>query len=326
MTREDFRGLGIAATLTEGLLQQAWEAGCRVVYLGNSPRQVSVYEKIGFRRLFGAVMRRPAPGETEPEKDFFAPGQQTSVRPANWGDLPGVACLMAQPMETLCLDFLRGLVSPRYAQPLRCVSNFTSLWYGVEALGGSMLTLEGDGPHRVLGLGSITPGSAPLRGHSAVIDALAHDNYPQGARHLLDRLVETARQKGIALLQAYAAATDSAKVEHLRAVGLTPVATLPEAIRLNDRPVDVTLLQGRCKAVESEEWRVVSGQPRVSGSAKHLMTWLRLFEGLRRDRQEALRVDQITIHYSLVTWPRHRRTRRNGSYRAKQGFQSRWSP
>ena len=46
MTLEDFRGLGIAATLTEGLVQQAWEAGCRVVYLGNSPRQVSVYEKI----------------------------------------------------------------------------------------------------------------------------------------------------------------------------------------------------------------------------------------------------------------------------------------
>lgn len=245
MAREDFRGLGIAATLTEGLVQQAWEAGCRVVYLGNSPRQGSVYERIGFRRLFGAVMRRPAPGETEPEKDFFAPGQQTSVRPANWGDLPGVACLMAQPMESLCLDFIRGLVSPRYAAPLRCVSNFTSLWYGVEALGGSMLTLEGEGPQRVLGLGSITPGSAPLRGHSAVIDALAHDNYPRGARDLLDRLVETARRKGIGLLQGYAAATDSAKVEHFRSVGLTPVAILPEAIRLNGRPVDVTLLQGR---------------------------------------------------------------------------------
>lgn len=246
MTREDFRGLGIAAALTEGLVQRAWEAGCRVVYLGNSPRQDSVYEKIGFRRLFGAVMRRPAPGESEPEEDFFAPGQQATVRPANWGDLPGVACLMAQPMENLCLDFLRGLVSPRYAPPLRCVSNFTSLWYGVEAVGGSMLTLEGDGPHRVLGLGTLTPGSAPLRGHSAVIDALAHDNYPQGVRDLLHRLVETARQKGIALLQAYAAASDSAKVEHLRSVGLTPVATLPEAIRLNGRPVDVTLLQGRC--------------------------------------------------------------------------------
>lgn len=245
MTREDFRGLGIAATLTEGLVQQAWEAGCRVVYLGNSPRQVSVYEKIGFRRLFGAVMRRPAPGETEPEKEFFAPGQQTSVRPANWGDLPGVACLMAQPMESLCLDFLRGLVSPRYAPPLRCVSNFTSLWYGVEALGGSMLTLEGEAPHRVLGLGSITPGSAPLRGHCAVIDALAHDNYPQGVDHLLAGLVERARQKGVAMLQAYAAATDSAKVEHFRSVGLTPVATMPEAIRLKGRPVDVTLLQGR---------------------------------------------------------------------------------
>ena len=135
MTRKDFRGLGIAATLTEGLVQLAWKAGCRVVYLGNTLRQVTVYEKIGFRRLYGAVMRRAAPGETEPEKEFFAPGQETTVRPATWGDLPGVACLMAQPMESLCLDFLRGLVSPRYAPPLRCVSNFTAVWYGVEGPG-----------------------------------------------------------------------------------------------------------------------------------------------------------------------------------------------
>ena len=132
MTRKDFRGLGIAATLTEGLVQRAWKAGCRVVYLGNTLRQLSVYEKIGFRRLYGAVMRRAAPGETEPEKEFFAPGQETTVRPATWGDLPGVACLMAQPMESLCLDFLRGLVSPpvRAAPALRVELHRGLVWRG----------------------------------------------------------------------------------------------------------------------------------------------------------------------------------------------------
>ncbi len=243
MTRQDFRGLGIAATITDQLVRRAWKAGCRVVYLGNTPRQFSVYEKIGFQRLHGAIMRRAAPGETEPEKHFYAPGQVTTVRPTTWGDLPGVACLMAQPMENLLLDYSRGLVSSRYAPPLRCVSNFTVIWYGVQALGGLMLTLAGDGPHRVLGLASITPGPAPLRHHSAVIDAVTHDDYSQGLKPLLNRLVATARQKGTRLLQAYVAASDHRKAEHFRAIGFSPAATLPEAIRLNERSVDVTLMQ-----------------------------------------------------------------------------------
>ena len=109
------------------------------------------------------------------------------------------------------------------------------------------------------------------------------------------RLRRVVRQ-GIALVQAYAAATDSAKVEHLRAVGLTPVATLPEAIRLGDRAVDVTLLQGRLscerrqaagKAVESEEWRVKSGQRRISGNGTCLTTLVAFFERPPRDRQVA---------------------------------------
>ena len=57
--------------------------------------------------------------------------------------------------------------------------------------------------------------------------------------------METARQKGIGLLQAYVAATDVGKVERFRAIGLSPLATLPEAIRLNGRAVDAVLLQGR---------------------------------------------------------------------------------
>ena len=57
--------------------------------------------------------------------------------------------------------------------------------------------------------------------------------------------MEAARQKGIGLPQAYVAATDVGKVERFRAIGLSPLATLPEAIRLNGRPVDAVLLQGR---------------------------------------------------------------------------------
>ena len=50
--------------------------------------------------------------------------------------------------------------------------------------------------------------------------------------------------------------------------------------------------------VESGEWRVESGEWRVEsgGTGKRLMTKLSFIEGLRRDAQDALRVDQITLH------------------------------
>src|SRR5262249_44315883 len=126
VTHPKRRGLGIAAHLTERVVQEAFRAGCRVAYLGNKPKPHSVYEKIGFVRIRGAMMRRAAEGHADCETNFYATGQAVTVRPAVWGDLPGVACLMAQPLDCLIVDYLRGLVSLRHVEPLRCVSNFTS--------------------------------------------------------------------------------------------------------------------------------------------------------------------------------------------------------
>ena len=71
--------------------------------------------------------------------------------------------------------------------------------------------------------------------------------------------------------------------------------------------------------VESGEWRVESGQRRLLGAGKRLLTQAHFLkdraeinktlnrsiavflEGLRRDRQIALRVDQTTLHSSLST-------------------------
>lgn len=243
MTCRGFRGLGIAAILTDHLVQMAWAAGCRVVYLGNTPRQFSVYEKIGFQRISGAIMRRPRPSQLDPEKAFYVLGQKATIRPTSWGDMPALACLIAQPLESLVVDFSRGLVSSRYVPPVRCVSNFTVLWYGDQAEDKVMLTLVGDCTHRVLGFASMTPGPAPLRGHSAVIDAVTHDNYADALCSLLDKLVVTARQRKITLLQAYVAMVDRRKEENFRIAGFSTAAILPEAIRLDGKMLDVRLMQ-----------------------------------------------------------------------------------
>ncbi len=56
LTAKDCRGMGIGARLSEEAVRLGFAAGCRVAFLGNKPTPGSVYHKIGFTRLRGAVM------------------------------------------------------------------------------------------------------------------------------------------------------------------------------------------------------------------------------------------------------------------------------
>ena len=123
-------------------------------------------------------MRRPGPGGEDYEGVAFAPGQRTVVRETSWGDLPAVACLMAQPIGPALAHYDQGLVSPLAAAPHRAVSNFTSVKYAVESAGGNMWSLVSvDSPHRVLGFVSVTPGPGPLREHTGRCEVTCHDQY-----------------------------------------------------------------------------------------------------------------------------------------------------
>ena len=97
MTLPAARGQGIARALTEQVVKIGFDAGCRLAYLGNAPTVSSVYEHVDFTRIRGVFMRREAPGCAGHETRIFTPGQAMDVRETNWGDLPGVVCLMAQP-------------------------------------------------------------------------------------------------------------------------------------------------------------------------------------------------------------------------------------
>ena len=146
ITVPEARRLGIARTITNRLLEEAFEAGCRVAHLGNMPVGPSVYETIGFERLSGVFMRRPAVAGSEPEREIFAIGQQTSVRPLNWGDLPGFVCLHAQPLNCALLNHRSGLVSRKFLPPTHAVGSFSSVWDDVESAQGVLLSLVGGIP------------------------------------------------------------------------------------------------------------------------------------------------------------------------------------
>ncbi len=243
-TLAEHRRRGIAAALTETLVRLAFDAGCRLCFLGNGGRvgRPAVYDRIGFERT-GAIMRRAAPGFEAHERTLYAAGQAVSVRPACWGDLPGVAALVAQPLATRVLDYQRGIASAAFVPPARCVSAFTTVHYDTQSRGGVMRVLAGAGASRVLGFGTAAPGPAPLRSTTAVVDLVAHDAYAGHAGELLAALTEDGRRLGAARAVAFVAEPDAAKRERFLATGYRPAGSLPRDLTLGDRPADVTVLE-----------------------------------------------------------------------------------
>jgi GNAT superfamily N-acetyltransferase len=238
------RGRGIAARLTTTALEIAFNAGCKVAYLGNAPTsRPSVYSNCGFVRTHGAVMRCPAQGQEVCESVFFAREQALSVRNTNWGDLPGVACLMDQELETTLLNFRHGLVSPKFAAPTRCVSNFTSVWYDTKAQGGAMVSLIGARPYRVLGFGSLVPGAAPAMNRYASLDIAFHDHYEAAGAQLIIELEKEARARGLTKLLAHAALRDKSKWARFREQGFKQTGLLQGLLVGNNSAVDVGILE-----------------------------------------------------------------------------------
>jgi len=243
LTHPDFRRLAMARKLVGQAVQLAWQAGCGLIFLGATRSQHCVYLHCGFDWVNGGVMRQARPGHEKDEDIYFASGQHTSIRQAQWGDVPGVSALMAQPMDWLVLDYPRGLLSGKYVTLQRCVSNFPVIYYEVRARQGVMVMLIGEKTHRVLGFGTLTPGPGPNRRYKGLIDLAVHDNYVDQAERIIERLLSEAKQKQIEVAQAYIAGKDQQKGEIFRRAGFAPIARLSEQLRVGDQAIGVELLE-----------------------------------------------------------------------------------
>ena len=243
VTLGSYRGLGIASRLTNMAVDLAVAAGCQVCYLGNGYQGESVYLRCGFERVTGVVMRRAAPGGDDYESGCFSPGQQTSIRRAQWGDLPGVSCLLAQPLHCVVLDYPRGILSCKYAEPQSCVGNFPRIRYNVNERGGSIYMLVGQKAHRVLGFGSLTPEAGLAHRHKAVIDVGVHDNYQDKGQEILGVLLSKAEQEEIQAVRSYVAATEAKKAEWFEKAGFGRVAELRGELRVGEKAIDVMVLE-----------------------------------------------------------------------------------
>ncbi len=245
LTHPDCRRLRIAEHLTNAVTDLAFAAGCKVAYLGADQIPSCVYLKCGYSWHNGGVMRREASGCSECEQQVFSSGQETTIRSASWGDLPGLASLVVQTLDCCVIDYPRGYLSGKYVSLERCVSNFPNIYDQVVARGGVMEMLIGELPHRVLGFGTVTPEPAPARDHLAILDVVAHDNYVDELPKLIDTLKNAARRLGIKTIQANVADHDQAKRQGLLRAGFQPIANLPGQLNIDGRKVDVTVLTGQ---------------------------------------------------------------------------------
>ena len=162
LTHPNYRGRGLAGHAVDLAVSLAAAAGCRVCLLGTTRRPRNVYLKHGFAWQNGAIMRRGF-GTDAFEANYFAPHQPAAIRAANWGDLPGLTLLLAQPLAVACVDYLRGLMSARHSTAERCLSNFPVLWYDTAAQNGMLAMLAEPDSGRIFGFGSVTRAPGPAR-------------------------------------------------------------------------------------------------------------------------------------------------------------------
>ncbi len=244
LTHPGYRRLGVAEAMTHAVVDLSYQAGCRVSYLGATRDPRNVYLRCGFRWWNGGVMRREREDSFRCEEEFFTPGQSTSIRESNWGDLPAFACFVVQPWNSRVLDYQRALLSGKYVRLQRCVSNFPVVHNEVMERGGAIGVLVGQSPHRILGFGSITPEPGEARRHKAVIDVCTHDRYTHRTSSLIHWLMSEAAKRKIERLQAYVAVSDMDKEAWFRQFGLKPAARLPSQLKLEGERVDVVVLEG----------------------------------------------------------------------------------
>jgi len=241
LTHRSHRDRGLAGRVIEVALAQARVAGCQVCLLGTARNPHNVYMHHGFAWHDGSVMSRYF-GAADFAQHAFAPGQPAAIRAANWGDLPGLTLLAAQPIATVSLDSTRGLISGRYLPVTRCLSNFPVVWYDTAARGGLLAVLAGPENSRVFGFGSATLGTAADRGQMATLEFVTHDHYAAHLPALLAHLLAGCRTREVLRVEAMVPSGDEAKLACLRTAGFAETACRPGALQLTSGPADVIVL------------------------------------------------------------------------------------
>jgi N-acetylglutamate synthase-like GNAT family acetyltransferase len=219
------RGLGLGAEATKRTMTEAAKLGAEVCYLGTAQWPQNVYQKIGFKRWNGNVMRHELSGRGRLEEVFFAKGQLTLIRKASWGDATGFVTLVVQPLSTRLLSFQNSIFSGPFQHLRRCVSNFPTLYSSSINSGGNMLILQGDRHGQALGFAIWSRRGSGLD-WNAILDVATHDNYHGALGALINEACQQAQKDGVRILTTLIHPLDSEKIDALKQQGFELIALL----------------------------------------------------------------------------------------------------
>jgi len=245
-TGKKHRNKGIASSLLEVAIEHFRREGGRAIYVTNlCPRAPhEIYRKLGFRaygygqHAYGGLIRLVIDGTAEDlDQDYYRYEPTTSIRSANWGDLPHFIALLNCSHEWTVRAYSLGLIGPAVFDELG--KSFMSLMKTLKARNVCLL-LENSNRRMV---GTAYSSSLPGKSQSYVrtADFLVDRNYYQEAPKLIKKLALGLSDKGVQKLQAYAAAEDATKVDILRQCGFTKEATMPGQLRIGGKTSDLEI-------------------------------------------------------------------------------------
>ena len=235
-----YRNLGLAGKVSQLLLDHLQTVNVEAVYLGVNPDNpaVHLYEKLGFVKLAGIVLRKLFVDEQTFNKRY-SPSRKTSIQPLNWHNFPEVSALLCEPADMYTIDFARRIYSTRYAQPTKFLPVFPEMMAAVEKKAAVYNVLRNDDSAAIVGIASIT-----LPTHSlAVLDFFMLDDFLENVSDLVAHTIGQYKAEHSGKVLCWCLACDTMKIEILKTLNAKPYSALPEFLSIANAPADVLIYQ-----------------------------------------------------------------------------------
>jgi len=239
----EHRGNGVGSKLVESIINYLRDRGCMAIYLGTSgpDEVVNFYEKLGFQKYKGIVMRHLLCSQRDFEEYFKT--ADTNIRRAVWGDFPGISVLAVFPNSFYTFDFQRYVFSSKYAGPSRFLSIFPEMMRAFARYGGFANVLVANHKRTVVGIAHINKLPSKTQQHVAELDFYVHDNFTDQAERLLRATLEESKDLSVNKVNCYCLGCDYLKRNIIDKLGGRQIAILPGNVFVNHKYEDVLVYQ-----------------------------------------------------------------------------------
>lgn len=234
---------GVGSKLMESIIKYLRSRGCMAIYLGTSgpDEVVNFYEKLGFQKYKGIVMRHLLCSQRD-FKDCFK-AAETKTRRAVWGDFPAICVLATFPTSFYTLDFQRDIFSSKYVEPVRFLSIFPEMMRAFARHGGFANVLVANHKQTVVGIAHINKLPSKTQQHIAELDFYVHDNFTDQAERLVRATLEESKDLSINKVNCYCLGCDYLKRNIIDKPGGRQIAILPGNVFINGKYEDVLVYQ-----------------------------------------------------------------------------------